>query len=578
MTITKSQLFKNHLERLKSSTLNRFTMESIPEWITTNTFINGEPYSYRDHEYQYAILSDGSREIVVRKCSQVGLSETSARMALALCAVTRGYTVAYTLPTAGFASTFMKTRIDPVIQGSPYLKDMLQGELDNTEVKKIGDSFLYLRGAQSSNAPISVPCDHLIHDEVDFSDPEVLSQYQSRLTHSKFKRKTKLSTPTLPDRGIDYEFQRSRRKFNMVKCSCCGHYFIPDYFSHIRVPGFTGDLRDITKVNLHKVRYSEAYVECPSCGGQPSLQPEHREWVCENPGDNFVASGFQVSPFDAPNIITPGFLIEASTQYKRYVDFINFGLGLPTLDQDATLTMDELAGCIGSELDEFSGSTVMGIDMGMLCHVVVGRVRADCSIRIVHLEQVPASKIRERYGELRRQWAPRITIMDSQPYTETVMSLQQTDQSLYGAVYTRLKGLDLFKVLDREEEWEEAVRDLRQINVNRDKALDALMDFIRSNQLSKRSCELDEVWKKQLTDMRRIKDWDKQSQEVVFKWVKSEQGEDHFHHATLYMYIASMVMGAGRGSLVTLPLLSTFKVKPSQDATNWPSNKVGGRR
>jgi hypothetical protein len=164
-------------------------------------------------------------------------------MALALCGVIRGYTVAYTLPTAGFAATFMKTRVDPVIQNSPYLKDMLSGELDNTEVKKLGDSFLYLRGAQSSNAPISVPCDHLIHDEVDFSDPEVLSQYQSRLTHSKYKRKTKLSTPTLPDRGIDYEFQRSRRKFNFVKCSCCSQYFLPDYFKHVRVPGFTGDLR-----------------------------------------------------------------------------------------------------------------------------------------------------------------------------------------------------------------------------------------------------------------------------------------------------------------------------------------------
>ena len=28
-----------------------------------------------------------------------------------------GYTVAYTLPTAGFASTFMKTQVDPIIQG-----------------------------------------------------------------------------------------------------------------------------------------------------------------------------------------------------------------------------------------------------------------------------------------------------------------------------------------------------------------------------------------------------------------------------------------------------------------------------
>lgn len=560
--ITAHPLFKHHLERLRSSTLNKFTMEDLARWISTNTFINGDPYSFVDHEYQLVILEDGSREVVIRKCSQVGISETSARMALALCGVIRGYTVAYTLPTAGFAATFMKTRVDPVIQNSPYLKDMLSGELDNTEVKKLGDSFLYLRGAQSSNAPISVPCDHLIHDEVDFSDPEVLSQYQSRLTHSKYKRKTKLSTPTLPDRGIDYEFQRSRRKFNFVKCSCCSQYFLPDYFAHVRVPGFTGDLRDITKANLHNVNYHDAYVECPHCGGKPSLQLEHREWVTENPSDNFVASGIQVSPFDAPNIITPAYLIEASTQYKRYVDFINFGLGLPTLDQDATLTAAELDLCIDADLEELGGGYVMGVDMGLLCHVVVGKVRPDSTIRIMHLEQVPVSKIRARYNELRVMWKPRITVMDSQPYTETVLALQEKDSRLYGAVYVRQKGLNLFKVIDREEDKDEGEHDLRQININRDKAFDSLMDFIRSGMLSKRSCELNDVWKAQLTDMRRIKDWDTQTQEIVYRWVKSEQGNDHFHHGTLYMYVASMVLGVARGSTVRLPLATSFKVAP----------------
>jgi len=399
MSILQTTLFKNHFERLKGSTLDKFTMETMSEWICTNTFISGENYSFKDHEYQLEIVNDNSQEVVIIKPSQVGISEVSARKSLALCAVNRGYTVAYTLPTAGFAATFMKTRIDPIIQTSPYLRDMLSGEIDNTEVKKLAESFLYLRGAQSSNAPISVPCDHLVHDEVDFSDPEVLSQYQSRLTHSRFKRKTKLSTPTLPDRGIDYEFKRSRRKFCMVKCHHCNHDFIPDYFYHVRIPGFTGDLREITKANLHKFRYKEAFVECPRCGGKPSLQIEHRHWVVENPSDSFVASGIQVSPFDAPNIITPGYLIESSTQYKRYVDFINFGLGKPTLDQDATLTAEELNACVINTLDDVGGSYVMGVDMGLTCHVVVGRVRADSSIRIVHIEQVPAGK---DSGALRR--------------------------------------------------------------------------------------------------------------------------------------------------------------------------------
>ena len=73
-TITNSQIFKHHLDRLKSSTLNKFTLASLPEWITTNTSINGELYSFHDHEYQIEISSDASREIIIRKCSQVGIS------------------------------------------------------------------------------------------------------------------------------------------------------------------------------------------------------------------------------------------------------------------------------------------------------------------------------------------------------------------------------------------------------------------------------------------------------------------------------------------------------------------------
>jgi hypothetical protein len=95
--------------------------------------------------------------------------------------------------------------------------------------------------------------------------------------------------------------------------------------------------------------------------------------------------------------------------------------------------------------------------------------------------------------------------------------------------------------------------------VNRDKALDSLMDFIRSGMLSKTSCALDDDWKAQLADMRRIKDWDAGIQEIIYRWVKSEQGNDHFHHATLYMYIASMVLGVSRGSTVRLPMISSFK-------------------
>jgi hypothetical protein len=77
----------------------------------------------------------------------------------------QGFHVIYTLPTAGFAAILAKTRVNPVIHDSPYLREASNGT-DSIEVKQFGNSFLYLKGAASTNAPISTPTDMLIHDEV----------------------------------------------------------------------------------------------------------------------------------------------------------------------------------------------------------------------------------------------------------------------------------------------------------------------------------------------------------------------------------------------------------------------------
>ena len=561
MSILGTSAFKHHVERLKSATIKRFDIKDIAKWITTHTYIAGDLYSFKNHEYQERVISDTSREVNVIKPSQVGLSETSVRLALALCAIMRHYTVAYTLPTAGFAGTFMRTRVDPVIQSSPFLSDLIHQTTDNADVKRLGDSYVYMKGAQSSNAPISVPCDHLIHDELDFSDPEVISQYHSRLTHSPFKRKHRFSTPTIPDRGIDREMKRSRRHYNMVKCNHCNHWFHPDYYEHVKIPGYDGDLMEVTKYNLHTLRYDEAYVQCPKCKLAPSLQHEHREWVCENPTEHHVAAGYQVTPFDAPNIVTPGYLVDASTQYKRRVDFVNFGLGRPAEDKDSTLTEAELkAQIIPNQMLGLYGSFVMGLDMGLTCHCIVAFVTHDGLLIIVHAERIPVQVVRTRRKELAAQFAVRMTVVDHQPYTETVLAMQSEDANLFAAIYVNTKNIETHVVREQEADKEEGKLEIRQVNVNRDKAFDSLMDEIRGRRVFKVSDDEDDMWVEQMRDMKRIKEWGK-DKEMVFMWKKSEDGNDHYHHATLYAKVASEMLGVTK-SLVQLPFVAgKFRLK-----------------
>lgn len=562
MTQVLNGIAKDHIRRIRTAVLKRHTAASISKWIEEETTYASQPFTYKDHEYQQAILSDTSVETNTRKCSQVGISEVSARKALALVNVLQPYTVAYTLQTAKFATTFTRTRVDPVIQGSKVMRENVHASNDNSELKQFGESFLYLKGAAQGNTPISFPCDHLIHDEVDFCDQDILSQYISRLTHSPWKRIDRFSTPTLPNFGIDKFFQESRRHFLMVKCHHCNHQFIPSYYDHVHIPGFHDDLRTITKHTLSRVKWQEAQLHCPRCGKVPSLQWEHREWVCENPTENYIASGRQVSPFDAPNIIKASDLIKASTNYSRSQDFVNFNLGLPAEDREASLTREDFES-IFMQFEANGLVYVMGVDVGNTYHFVVSGVDNLGNQFIVDREQVPMGMARQRYHDLRRKWRVLCTVIDSTPHSETVMALQAEDPNLYASVYTKSKSLLTHTVISKDAEKTEGKGFVRQVNVNRNKALDEYMEAVRSKQIMIQAGEDKDLIIEHHCSMKRVKIYDNDSNELAFDWQKTD-GNDHYHHAFLYSRIASKIRGVARPTII-LPGAQIFSFRLRQE-------------
>ena len=120
-------IFKNHLQALKAGASAATSIEELSRWVSENTFLEGRPYSYKYHEYQKKILDCPAREVVIRKCSQVGISEIAVRRSLGLAGMLSNFTIIYTLPTATFASVLTKTRVNPVINESPYLSSILTG-------------------------------------------------------------------------------------------------------------------------------------------------------------------------------------------------------------------------------------------------------------------------------------------------------------------------------------------------------------------------------------------------------------------------------------------------------------------
>jgi hypothetical protein len=338
-----ADLVEDHLARVKTGLLTGYSLKRPRRLAHQAHTLRGEPFSFEGHEYQKKIVALECEEALIRKCSQIGLSELSdPRLAR------DGERDARLHGDLHLAHRGLLEDLRAHARGSDHRelavcsRSRVHPDVNNGEVKQFGESFLYFRGTKGVTAAISVPADVLVHDEYDFSDLEVLSTYQSRLTHSKYKWKRKFSTPTINGYGISAEFENAEQHWNMVKCCHCNHWFLPDYFQHVVVPGWDEDLKKINADNLHHTRYREAQLHCPECGEVPSLMPEHREWVIKNPDNNNGVVAIQVQPFDAPLIISCGDLIKASTTYERYADFVNFNLGLPCEDKENSFSKEEL--------------------------------------------------------------------------------------------------------------------------------------------------------------------------------------------------------------------------------------------
>lgn len=564
-------LIRNFVSDVKEQVTESWKLSDVPAWIMKHTYLNDEKFSFKDHEFQAVILADDAQIVNTQKCSQVGMSEATARWAVAVANMIPNFKVITTFPFSGDAEDFAKTRIDPFIESSPKLKAAINPKLNNSAIKQFNGSLMYFRGTNGKTAAISIPSDCIISDEIDRSDPHVLTQYQSRLSHSAWAMRRNFSTPTIPGHGIAKEMETSKRYRNICKCSHCARPFLPNYFDHVKIPGYDGSLRAITKSNLSKVRYLEAKLHCPHCGAVPDLGPKYREYVCENNASNYDAHGYYVSPFDAPfalgrDIGMVPFLIRASTTYHRYSEFVNQNLGMEEEDSSEALTLAAInKAYLLPGVDLYSTNIhAMGIDMGLICYIVVSRLDMEGNWLIVHRERCMIGKLQERKIELQRKYRVAITVMDSQPFTDTVIQFQKVDQNCFGAVYSNSKKLETFTVKMFEGDEEEGKLPIHTVQINREKCFDVMLGYFQRDAvvIAPVGEEEDELFTKQLLDMRRVQVFD-QHQELTWTWVKSKDGNDHYHHAANYSLIAAQLRGTISRTIpfAGISLIRKFTVK-----------------
>ena len=535
----------NHLERMRSRVQNTYGLYNLAPWLQKNTFLDGRPFSFKDHEFQLDILACTASTSIIVKCAQIGMSELAYRYAIATCCNMDDWTLIYTFPSSSDAEKNCKTRIDPLIESSPNVEAIVNKNLNNSEVKQFGrNSFLFFKGTFSATQALSTPANAVIHDEWDKSDTTQGSVYVSRLQHKPHKLRKIFSTPTVAKFGVSKEAETARRLKHMATCNRCNHTFLPDYFKDIVVPGWDNPIEEITKRNLHRVNWRDAYLKCPNCHRDPQLHHSRMQFVCENDDEKHDANAWYISPFSAHNILVPSYLVKASTQFEKFSEFKNQTLGLTAEDKDDQLTEGDITGAFrGMDLMS-SDFHCLGADMGITCRIVIGRMTTDGVFVIVHRERVYYTEFHAAVMRLTARFRVIAGVIDSQPYSDLTTTVCRSLNNFWGAVFVTTKGLKAFSLEEQEEDQNKGKLAMRMVKINRTSALDSLMAEFKANNviIQRVSEEEDDEYVVEMQSLKRVQKYTN-DKELTYIWEKTGDENDHYHLATMYMHVATKLRG-----------------------------------
>lgn len=548
---------EEYLGRIRDAIEQQSALGRLSHWIERHTTLNGSPFSFKDHEFQRAIIDDKHHDVCVIKPSQVGMSEVMSRLTLSFLAVTPSAVAIMTLPTVWEAQRFAKSRLDPVIDGAKRLKQMMSAGSDGSTFKQIGTSQLHMAGTHGK-AIISIPTDILVCDEIDFSDQEKLITAESRLTHSRFLNeqtglrgiKRRFSTPTIPKYGVSGLFEQSDQHYRLLKCGACGHWFWPNWLLHCVVEGFDRPFEEMTHYDVEDLEVrglvDTARLLCEKCHQPVDLGPENREWVAAHPDRE--ARGYSVSPFDLPNYHTPPAIMRKLKQYKdRTGHFRNFTLGLSYADSSNSILADRvtentvLQG-VPPDMSAPVGVSgcVAGLDVGKTSWFLVGKPTGYGRIDVLYAEAISLrgsddETLETRVSALLSAYRVALMVCDAQPYTDTMLRIQKAfpEQTVLLNTYT-LRDSKVASYLINEKDW--------TVSSNRTKTLDVLVKKVNSGKFRFPKIGEMAVVAKHLQGTKRI---DRVLDDGDVESEYQKVGEDHYAHSLNYLNLAAEILEDG---------------------------------
>lgn len=477
-------------------------------------------FNLEGHEYQIEPMQSTARVKIQKKAAQMGFTEMEVLGTLH--GQIHGHYpagVLYLFPTSDDVSDFAKARFNPLIKDNPETIGAHVQSTDSTNIKRIGTGMLYLRGARStqkieglkkdSSKLRSIPVDKNVFDEVDLMDPDMVMMALERMSHSRVQEETYLSTPTIPDYGIDKLYDKSDQRVWMIRCQkcsreCCLELDFPECVQYDK--GGT------------------AVRACVKCGAE--LNPSDGYWVARYPDRD--AAGWWISQLNS-KFIYPGKILELflDPPNGNIQEIYNSKLGLAYIAAENRLTLNDVYDCCGQNVVSMKdhGPCAMGVDVGSVLHVVIGKKISETQKEIIWMGEVPDF---EDLKELTDRFNVRKAAFDYYPETRAVRT------------YRKHAGFPVYLCEYKENVRKGEDKDLLTgiIGIGRTEICDTTHNqVIKTRYLLPRKGAKVKEYATQMSNLVKVLEEDKVKGSKIYRYRKL--GPDHYRHATNYFEIAS---------------------------------------
>lgn len=524
---------------------------SPSEWALKYRKIKGKQMSFDNHKYQVPIIDDMSPKIVVEKAAQLGLSEIMLTKIFWWADYRKGRAnVIYTFPTFNDMCTYAAARITPIITDAmpitqsdygfkpeylledeenrtTYIETLMVS--NSTQIKKIRDTFLFLKGTISDRNAISVDSDWNIHDEVNFSDQSTLNKFRSRIgAETSMGWEYDFSTPTIPGYGVSAIFQKSDQKRWYIKCPHCGKTQHMEFETHV-----------VEKKRKSFKEQQEYFYRCsnPKCHREITHETiVNGQFIAERP-ENKDFSGYHIDKMLTKSATD---LVKSKDGYRRLADFYNFDLGRSYSERTVSLTEEIVRDCMSSVFKFWSSAkpedgVVMGCDQGDTLWVIFSRKNPINGKRqIIYMEEIDEKECVDhdpfaRLDELIQRYNVQCGVIDMNPNKNDArkICLRYADSiPMFMATYASIKGEIV--VYNRDD---------IQVNIDRTEYFKETFNHIYTNQVEiPANTTIGEVFVKHLTSIKKESNKNEETSEIK-EWFVAI-GPDHLGHANLYNEVA----------------------------------------